>query len=340
MEIVEAILTKNPCYKAGKKIDVKGLMLHSICSPQPSAKVLIHNWNRSGCENKCAHAFIDANTGVVYQTLPFNHRGRHCGRNAETGKTGNDTYLGIEMCEPPQVKYNRDGTVAVGEWVKDSRVIECVKRTYESAVELFADLCTKFEIDPKTGIVSHREAYERGFANNKRDPEHLWEVLELPYTMDGFRSDVIDRMNGDNSVIVERGASKGEEVYSAPISESTSNEKTVLDKESETEPAYDESFFDFVSDEEEALIEEDKPESISPDEAPKMSIQVRIDVDNLRVRSGQGTEYEPPGKYTGVGVFTVEEIQNGSGSKAGWGRSKSGIGWICLDYVKPMIGAI
>lgn len=328
LEIVEAILAKNPCYKTGKKIDVKGLMLHSICSPQPSAKVLIHNWNRPGCENKCAHAFIDANTGIVYQTLPFNHRGRHCGRNTETGKTGNDTHLGIEMCEPPQVKYNRDGTLNIGEWVKDPKVIECVKRTYESAVELFAVLCIKFEIDPKTGVVSHQEAYERGFANNKKDPEHLWNALELPYTMDRFRSDVIDRVN------VKREMLKAEEDYT----ELTPNKEVVLDEEPKTEVISNRVFSESVPNNEVDLVEEDNPKSAPPDNETKMPIQVRIDVDNLRVRSGPGTEYEPTGKYTGIGVFPIDEIQNGNGSKAGWGRLKSGIGWICLDYVKPMIG--
>ena len=40
MQIKETILTKNPCYTAGRKITVKGLMLHSVGCPQPSALVL------------------------------------------------------------------------------------------------------------------------------------------------------------------------------------------------------------------------------------------------------------------------------------------------------------
>ena len=30
MKLVESILTKNPCYTAGRTITVKGLMLHSV----------------------------------------------------------------------------------------------------------------------------------------------------------------------------------------------------------------------------------------------------------------------------------------------------------------------
>ena len=37
MKLVENILTRNPCYTAGRKITVKGLMLHSVGCPQPKA---------------------------------------------------------------------------------------------------------------------------------------------------------------------------------------------------------------------------------------------------------------------------------------------------------------
>ena len=33
MKFVQSILTKNPCYTAGRKITGKGLMLHSVGCP-------------------------------------------------------------------------------------------------------------------------------------------------------------------------------------------------------------------------------------------------------------------------------------------------------------------
>ena len=45
MKLVQSILTKNPCYTAGRKITVNGLMLHSVGCPQPKASVFIKNWN-------------------------------------------------------------------------------------------------------------------------------------------------------------------------------------------------------------------------------------------------------------------------------------------------------
>ena len=79
MKIVQAILNKNPCYTANRKITVKGLMLHSVGCPQPKASVFLNSWNSPAHKNSCVHAFIDGNDGTVYQTLPWNHRGWHAG---------------------------------------------------------------------------------------------------------------------------------------------------------------------------------------------------------------------------------------------------------------------
>ena len=99
MEIEERILTQNPCYQAGRKIQVKGLMLHSVGCPQPSAEVFVRNWNSPSAARACVHAFIDGNTGKVYQTLPWDHRAWHGGGDS------NNTHIGVEMCEPSCIKY-------------------------------------------------------------------------------------------------------------------------------------------------------------------------------------------------------------------------------------------
>ena len=103
MKLVQNFLTKNDCYKSGRKITVKGLMLHSVGCSQPNASVFVKNWNRSGLE-ACVHGFIDGNTGTVYQTLPWNHRGWHAGGAA------NNTHIGVEMCEPACIKYTGGAT--------------------------------------------------------------------------------------------------------------------------------------------------------------------------------------------------------------------------------------
>ena len=187
MNITKQILTNNPCYKAGKTITVKGLMLHSIGCPQPSAMTLIKSWNTS-TSKVCVHGFIDANTGDVFQTLPWTHRGWHCGSAA------NGTHIGIEMCEPDCIKYTSGAKFTCSD---PERAKTMVERTYKSAVELFAHLCNEYNLNPLAEgvIISHSEGYARGVSSNHADPEHLWKGLKLPYTMDTFRQDVKASMN-------------------------------------------------------------------------------------------------------------------------------------------------
>ncbi len=59
---------------------------------------------------------------------------------------------------------------------------------------------------------------------------------------------------------------------------------------------------------------------------------VRVTATDLNIRKGSGTDTAKTGKYTGAGVFTIVEVRSGKGSKTGWGKLKSGAGWISMDY--------
>lgn len=196
MQIIESILTENRCYKAGKKITPKGLMLHSVGCSQPSAQVFLKTWNNAEI-NACVHAFIDGNTGIIYETLPWNHRGWHCASGAKG--SGNNTHIGVEMCEPACIKYTGGATFTCSDPITAKRV---AVTTYESAVELFAKLVWKFDLDPLADgvIISHAEGFRRGIASNHGDPEHLWKQLGMDYTMDTFRNAVYDTMKAGNMV--------------------------------------------------------------------------------------------------------------------------------------------
>lgn len=190
MTVKQNILTASPCYKARRKIAVKGLMLHSVGCAQPSAEVFCRQFaNYSGA---AVHAFIDANTGIVYQTLPWNHRAWHCGDSA------NNTHIGVEMCESAFVKYTSGTSLYM---TNKTRAQADCRRAYEAAVELFADLCRKYSLDPmKSGvIVSHKEGHARGIASNHGDPEHYWKGCGMSYTMDGFRKAVKQKLTGSDS---------------------------------------------------------------------------------------------------------------------------------------------
>ena len=175
MRLVESFLTKNPCYTAGRKITVKGLMLHSVGCP-PKAQVFLASWNHASFGSACVHGFIDGNDGTVYQALPWNHRGWHCGSGSKG--SGNNTHIGVEMCEPACIRYTSGSGFTCSDLAKARA---SAMRTYEAAVELFAMLCKKFGLDPLADgvVISHREGHARGIATNHGDPEHLWKGLGL-----------------------------------------------------------------------------------------------------------------------------------------------------------------
>ena len=65
------------------------------------------------------------------------------------------------------------------------------------------------------------------------------------------------------------------------------------------------------------------------------SYLVRVDIADLNIRKGPGTDCARTGKYTGAGVFTIVEEADGAGASR-WGLLKSyqmkRDGWISLDY--------
>lgn len=63
--------------------------------------------------------------------------------------------------------------------------------------------------------------------------------------------------------------------------------------------------------------------------------EVRIKTKTLHIRKGPGKKYESLG-FIPVGAYTIVEVVDGADSKAGWGRLKSGAGWISLDWAEKI----
>ncbi|MBQ0146727.1 MAG: N-acetylmuramoyl-L-alanine amidase [Lachnospiraceae bacterium] len=192
MILIEQFLTENPFYTAGEKIQVKGIMLHSLGYAVSKPDSLMAVWNKPDFDKACVHCFIDAANGIAYQTLPWDYKASHCG----SGPNGsaNSTHIGIEMCEPPFIKYINH-IAFVSSNPEASRA--AVTKVYNTAVDLFAMLCDKYSLDPlgENVIISHEEGHRLGIASNHADPIHLWRFLEMDYTMDTFRSAVREKMN-------------------------------------------------------------------------------------------------------------------------------------------------
>lgn len=73
---------------------------------------------------------------------------------------------------------------------------------------------------------------------------------------------------------------------------------------------------------------------ISLDYVTKLDIPftVKVDTDNVGVYTGPGSNYNHVFNLE-RGIFTVIEIRTGEGSDKGFGRLKSGVGWIYLDDI-------
>lgn len=331
MKLVKSILTKNPCYTAGKKITVKGFMLHSVGCPQPRASVFINNWNRADYDNACVHAFIDGNDGTVYQTLPWNHRGWHCasGKNG----SGNNTHIGVEMCEPACIKYTGGSTFTCSDLATAKAV---ARRTYEAAVELFAMLCKEYGLNPTADgvIISHAEGHKRGIASNHGDPEHLWNQLGMGYTMDGFRKAVKAAMNEteDKNETTSDEPTKWYRVRKTWTDAKTQKGAYKILKNAKTCADKNDGYSVFDWNGTKVYPEETKSEATVSEEK-KVSYRVHVGIKNLNIRKGPGTNYDKTGKYTGVGVFTIVAESDGEGPSK-WGKLKSGAGWISLDFTE------
>lgn len=181
MNLRKLILTNNACFKAGKTIIPKGIMVHSTGANNPWLKRYVgsddgllgknqynNHWNQDkpGGRQVCVHAFIGKQadgTIATYQTLPWNHRGWHAGGKA------NDTHIGFEICE--------DG-------LSDSTYFN---KVYLEAVELCVYLCKLYGLTEKS-ILCHSEGYKQDIASNHADVMHWFP--KHGKNMDMFRAQV------------------------------------------------------------------------------------------------------------------------------------------------------
>ena len=265
MEIKKCLLTNNDCYKVARKIVPKGIVVHSTGANNKNLKRYVqpddgllgqntynNHWNRSHLE-VCVHAFIgeDKNGDVrCYQTLPFDYACWGVGRGSKGSYNYNPAYIQFEICED------------------DLTDKDYFTKAFNLAIEFCAYLCKEYNLSVDN-VVSHQEAYKRGYGSNHSDCDH-W-LKKYGKDMNWFRSEVKAKLTG------------------ASTSEGGSN--SVKGK--------------------------------------KVNYLVQIDTEELRVRQEPTTKSKINTIVKKGEVFTiVEEYQ-------GWGKLKSGAGWISLNYTKP-----
>lgn len=65
------------------------------------------------------------------------------------------------------------------------------------------------------------------------------------------------------------------------------------------------------------------------------SYLVKVTTDVLNIRKGPGTNYGTNGAIRDKGAYTIVAESDGPGASK-WGKLKSGVGWISLDYAKKV----
>lgn len=178
MNLTKHYLTENDCYQDGRKIDVKGLMIHSTGVNNPKLSRYIDDpslgeissghWNqpKPGGREVCVHGFIglDKENDVrTIQTLPWNHRGWG------GGGSSNNTHIHVEICEGD---------------LKDAAYFA---KVYKEAVELFVYLCKEFKLTEKD-VTTHCEGFKNGIASNHADVMHWFP--KHGKSIDTFRADI------------------------------------------------------------------------------------------------------------------------------------------------------
>lgn len=187
MELTQHILTRSGCYRAGRTIVPKGIMVHSTGVAQPDPAVFLRLWDDPDGA-ACVHAIV--HQGGVIQTLPWNHRAWHAGNPPGGGLSANNTHISFEILEPAGHTY-QGGTMVGYDAAKNAAYFA---KVYQNAVELCAFLCQTYGLDPRTQIVDHREGCLKDIASNHADVSHWFPKHKK--SMDTLRADVAALMEG------------------------------------------------------------------------------------------------------------------------------------------------
>ena len=306
---------------------------------------------------------------VVYTKLSPNHSGQrtmaidritpHCVVGQCTAEGLGEWFMNTGIQASSNYGIDKDGRVALyveeknRSWCSSSNAndqraitIECASDTtepfafrdvvYQRLIELCVDICKRngknkliwfgdkdktLNYSPKSGEMIL--TVHRWFANKSCPGNWMYA------RMGDLASKVTAALQGSSA----SGGSSGEVIRWYRVRKTWADSKTqkgaykILDnakKCADQNPGYK------VFDADGKVVYEPKTE-----EAVKVPFLVKVSISDLNIRRGPGTNYGRV-QFCPVGVYTIVEVKSGTGSSAGWGRLKSGIGWVSLDFVKKI----
>lgn len=353
MEILRSYAVKNLCFIAAKTMVPQGIVVHSTGANNPNLKRYVdcpeelgvnrygNHWNtpKPSGRKVCVHAFIgyDKNKTVrVAEILPLDICCWGVGKGSKGSFNYDPAYIQFEICEDGL--YNET----------------YYRRAFTLAAEYCAYLCGRFDLSVEN-IVSHKEAYEKGYGSNHGDPEH-W-MRNFGENMDDFRQKVAALL-GDS--LTQTEADEGTDACSqllhdgdlvsisreatyfdgTPIpdwvkaqrwyitGEPTGNRAVINENESRTNAIQSPVHTKFLT-----------AASQKTQDCSEIAYLVKVTARTLNIREGAGTNTKIVGCITDNGVYTIIREKAGPGA-ALWGKLKSGAGWISLDYTAKLPMAI
>lgn len=194
LNIIKSYAVNNLCYRTGKKMTPKGIVVHSTGANNPYLKRYVdapnevginrygNHWNvaKPGGRSVCVHSFIgyDKKSQIrVAQILPLNICCWGVGKGKKGSYNSNPAYIQFEICED------------------DLSNKTYYRKAFDVAIQYCAELCKVYKIDV-SNIVGHCEAYRQGYGSNHSDPEH-W-MKKHGETMDDFRKAVSAILSSNN----------------------------------------------------------------------------------------------------------------------------------------------
>lgn len=359
------MMTQSTCYKGTSKMKPVGVLWHSTGANNPWLKryvqpddnasnrtELINLIGKNSYNNDWNHITRQAGlncwigkladgTVATIQTMPWDYKPWGCG----SGSKGscNNGWIQFEICE--------DG-------LTDSTYFN---KVYKEACEITAYLCDLYDIDPNgytmlngvkvPNILCHADSCSLGLGSNHGDVNHWFP--KHGKSMATARADVAKLMGSTTSSSTVKpetstttkpqtttGVKEGDVVkiasdatyYNGKVIPSWVKNKNWIVKE----VSGDRAVIDKSEDGKNAICSPINTKYLTVAKAVSVETKfepyrVKVNADALNIRKGAGTNYAVAGTIKDKGVYTIVAESDGKGANK-WGKLKSGVGWISLDY--------
>lgn len=341
------MMKNSTCYKGTEKMVIKGILWHSTGVNNPNVSRYVQP-----CDDDENYNKLIATIGKNKYGNDWNHINRQAGLNAWIGKLADGSVSAVQTMPwdyaPWGCGSGKNGSCNAG-WIQFETCEDSLadktyfEKVYKEACELTAYLCDLYDIDPNgtvqhngvtvPTILCHADSYKLGLGSNHGDILHWFK--KHGKTMDDVRKDVTNLMKKPVVVAtVNADFTNGEEVQLLPDAKYTSgksipswvfksklyvrgvtgnNVKISILKSGAITGTVDAKY----------LVKVNKPVAFNP-------YKVQVTASVLNIRAGAGTNYKINGTIKDKGTYTIVEEKNG------FGKLKSGAGWISLKYTKKV----